>query len=108
MTQVLLNLVVNALDAMPYGGHLHLAARMTDDRQCPLEVAIGDSGCGIRPELRERIFEPFVTTKEHGTGLGLAISAQIVRQHGGDITVESQAGVGSTFMVRLPVSKPGG
>jgi two-component system NtrC family sensor kinase len=108
LTQVLLNLIVNALDAMPYGGPLCIAARMADDRPHPLEISITDGGCGIAPELQERIFEPFVTTKEHGTGLGLAISAQIIRQHGGDISVESQAGAGSTFTIRLPTSRPEG
>lgn len=124
MMQVLLNLIVNALDAMPTGGTLHIGSQIVAYHRVPqdeqamdlsckemkeqsgyaLEVEISDTGCGINEELQTQIFDPFVTTKEEGTGLGLAISTQIVEQHGGFITVESQPGQGSTFRLVLPIS----
>ena len=68
-------------------------------------ITIRDTGSGIAPELQERIFEPFMTTREKGTGLGLAISKQIVTQHHGRIIVRSEPGQGSTFMVLLPARR---
>ena len=114
--QVLLNLAVNARDAMPEGGTLTLAARnVTHDAQYAgtspeakagayVLLQVTDSGCGIPPELRERIFEPFFTTKDlgQGTGLGLATVHAIVKSHGGFVTVESEVGVGTTFRIHLP------
>lgn len=69
-------------------------------------IDVTDTGCGINPDLQERIFEPFVTTRENGTGLGLAISTQIVQKHGGSIKVKSQTGQGSTFTIVLPFGGP--
>ncbi len=98
--RALLNIVVNAFQAMPTGGTLRLTARADDGH---LEVAIQDTGQGIAPEHLDRIFEPYFTTKEGGTGLGLALTQRIVEAHGGSITVESRPGAGSTFRVRLPL-----
>jgi two-component system NtrC family sensor kinase len=102
--QVLLALVMNALDAMPHGGNLLLRTRsLPQSRQVELQVR--DDGMGIPPELLPRLFEPFLTTKEtgKGVGLGLAISKTIIERHGGEIEVESQPGRGTTFYVFLPV-----
>jgi two-component system NtrC family sensor kinase len=105
--QVIINLVTNAIDAMPRGGRLTLTTT-TDGEAVRLRVS--DSGVGITPESLERVFMPFHTTKEvgKGTGLGLSVSYGIVKNHGGDILVESQPGVGSTFTVVLPVEAPNG
>ncbi|HJS97842.1 MAG TPA: ATP-binding protein [Terriglobales bacterium] len=102
--QVLLALVMNAIDAMPRGGNLWLSAMATaDGRQ--LELRVRDDGCGIAPEILPQIFEPFLTTKEmgHGVGLGLAISRSIVERHGGGIEAQSELGRGTTFIMHLPL-----
>jgi two-component system NtrC family sensor kinase len=101
LVQVFLNLVLNAADAMPEGGMLRVASRLADVGR--LAVAFSDTGCGIRPEHLNRIFEPFFSTKEGSTGMGLDISNNVIKQHSGEITVESQVGKGSTFTVWLPV-----
>ena len=105
MKQVFLNLIHNALQAMPAGGNLRVRteASQTEDRQWVV-VRFADNGLGIRPSDMSRIFEPFFTTRaQHGgTGLGLSVSYGIVAEHGGKIEVESQPGVGSTFSVWLP------
>jgi len=100
--QVLMNLVINARDAMPDGGRLGISASAVDN-DCLL-IEVEDSGEGISPKNIDRIFDPFFTTKEpgKGTGLGLAISARLVDSFGGKITVESEPGRGTTFRVRLP------
>jgi two-component system, NtrC family, sensor kinase len=102
--QVLLALVMNAIDAMPRGGNLWLSAAATPDGG-QLELRVRDDGCGIAPEILPQIFEPFLTTKEtgHGVGLGLAISRSIVERHGGRIEAQSELGRGTTFMVHLPL-----
>ncbi len=99
--QVFLNLLLNALDAMPHGGQLQISTLYIE---APPGVAIRfqDSGLGISPEARPHIFEMFYTTKPEGSGLGLPISVNIVEHHGGRIDVESTPGVGSTFTVWLP------
>lgn len=105
--QVLLNLVLNARQAMAHGGKLTIEVRL-NARTRMVEVRIADTGCGIAPEKLRRIFEPFYTTKqpdEHGhggTGLGLSVCRQIIEQHNGRIRVESLVGKGSTFTVKLP------
>ncbi|GIV98095.1 MAG: hypothetical protein KatS3mg057_2752 [Herpetosiphonaceae bacterium] len=99
LRQVFLNLILNAIEAMPDGGTLTVR---TESRASFAVVEVQDTGIGIPAELRSRIFEPFFTSKPGGTGLGLAISAHIVTQHGGRIEVESEEGQGTTFRVILP------
>jgi signal transduction histidine kinase len=101
MKQVFLNILNNAVQAMPGGGLLIVQTHASAD---DVAVVLSDTGPGIAPELLQRIFEPFFTTKSevNGTGLGLAVSQGIVRQHGGSIEVVSQVGKGSTFTIRLP------
>lgn len=101
LKQVILNIVLNACQAMPKGGELTIR---TENFQANGSVAIrvSDSGLGIKPENRDKIFSPFFTTKDQGTGLGLAVSYAIVEQHGGKIIVESVSPHGATFIVVLP------
>jgi CheY-like chemotaxis protein len=117
--QVLMNLVLNAGDAMPGGGTLTIATgtASTDDVRAsgasfePVSgrcayVSVADTGSGMSPETLRRAFEPFFTTKERGTGLGLATVATIVAQHEGGVAVASEPGRGTTFTVYLPFSGP--
>jgi signal transduction histidine kinase len=104
--QVILNLIHNALHAMPKGGVLRITTnRRSKDHQDWVTAVVTDSGTGIAPENMERIFEPFFTTreKEGGTGLGLSISYGIVVEHGGFIEAESEVGKGSVFSIWIPV-----
>jgi PAS domain S-box-containing protein len=107
LQQVLLNLALNARDAMPDGGELEIATELAEGPAgAPeLRVRVRDTGGGIPPEHRERVFEPFFTTKhrEKGTGMGLAVAYGIVLSHGGSIGVESELARGATFEVRLPL-----
>ena len=112
MLQVLNNLAVNAVQAMPKGGSLRVAADVLrpDDaaaqglrRSVWLRISVADTGVGIAPQNLERIFEPFFTTKPTGTGLGLATCYSIVKQHGGQLRVDSEVGAGTTFHLMLPV-----
>ncbi len=106
LEQVFLNLVINALDAMPEGGELRVAYAPTTvaDGDRGIAVVVTDTGAGIAPEIRDRIFEPFFTTKkERGTGLGLSIGLGLIRGLGGDIDVKSEVGKGSRFAVKLPI-----
>jgi signal transduction histidine kinase len=106
--QVLLNLIINARQAMPRGGRLRLEVRQ-NARTDMAEISVTDSGVGIPPEGLRLIFEPFYTTKEPdehghgGTGLGLSVCRQIIDQHHGRIRVESLVGKGSTFTIKLPL-----
>jgi signal transduction histidine kinase/DNA-binding response OmpR family regulator len=100
LTQVFLNLVINAAEAMSAGGELTITTARQDNE---VHIGFSDTGPGITPEDAAKIFEPFYTTKATGTGLGLAISYGIVERHGGRITVESESGHGATFTVRLPI-----
>jgi len=101
LVQVLVNLIKNAVDAMPRGGTLRVT---TQHQGARVAVAVQDTGCGIPADQLDRIFMPFYTTKDpgRGTGLGLSVSYTIVRTFGGDIRVDSTPGVGSTFTVELP------
>jgi len=108
LEQVLLNLVINARQAMPRGGRLRIEVRENPHTQM-VEVKVADTGSGIPVERLPLIFEPFYTTKEPdehghgGTGLGLSVCRQIIEQHHGRIRVESVVGKGSTFTVKLPI-----
>jgi len=101
LRETFLNLLFNALDAMPQGGSLTFSTRIEGDR---VVCGVTDTGVGMSDTVRQRCFEPFFTTKaEHGTGLGLSIAYGIVTRHGGEIEVWSRPGEGSRFTVRLPV-----
>jgi two-component system, NtrC family, sensor histidine kinase HydH len=103
--QVFLNLCLNAVQAMPEGGELHIALgiRRYRTRRSVVDVSFRDTGVGIPRELMEKIFDPFFTTRSMGTGLGLPISLQIVREVGGVITAKNNAGGGATLRVSFPV-----
>lgn len=107
LREVLTNLILNAADAMPQGGHITVTSYDeldAEERPSAVVIEIADEGIGISSEIRARIFEPFFTTKgEQGTGLGLAVSLGIVEGHGGQIEIHSESGSGACFMVRLPV-----
>lgn len=106
--QVLLNIVKNSMEAMPLGGQIYISAAH-EPEQDEIFITISDTGIGIEPQALERIFEPFMTTKETGTGLGMFISRNIVKGHGGRIMVESQPGAGCQVTIALPVGiKKGG
>jgi len=102
LQQVFLNIIVNARQAMPNGGSLAITTAVAGDGS--VEVALGDTGCGMTAELAQKIFDPFYTTKdkEGGSGVGLFLCRNIVKDHGGTLTVSSRPGEGSTFIVRLP------
>ena len=106
ISQVLLNLIINAIEAMPSGGDLWVGTDVVESGD-EIQLTVRDSGLGMSPEQLDHLFEPFYTTKSEGTGLGLAISYGIVERHGGTIEVSSQPGDGTTFVVRLPVRLEG-
>ena len=98
--QVLVELLGNAAAATPAGGRVVVSTRAANGT---VELAVADSGPGIAPQDRAKVFEPFFTTRAEGTGLGLAVARQIVEAHGGRIDVGDGAGGGARFTVRLPV-----
>lgn len=100
LTGVLLNLLENAMQATEAGGSISLVAERVPGA---VNVRVRDTGRGIDPEIRQRLFEPFFTTRQEGTGLGLAIVRGVVESHGGEVAVESAPGAGSTFTLRLPL-----
>lgn len=103
LREVLINMIFNALDAMPSGGRLRL---VSDKVNSSVIISISDTGLGMTPETRSRVFEPFFTTKgEMGVGLGLAVSYGIISRHGGTIEVDSEPQRGSTFQIQLPVAE---
>ena len=99
LTQVVLNLVLNAIDATDDQGRIHLEAQVEDGW---LVLSVEDDGRGISLADRCRLFQPFFTTKPHGTGLGLFVSRQILEEFSGTLAYRSEPGQGSTFIVRLP------
>ena len=98
--QAVLNLMLNALQAMPEGGELILGASQDEDRAC---IDVIDTGKGIPPEAIGKIFQAYYSTKKGGTGLGLAMAQRIVHEHGGLIDVKSEPGKGTNFTLRLPI-----
>ncbi|MBI2524967.1 MAG: hypothetical protein HYV93_03195 [Candidatus Rokubacteria bacterium] len=98
--QALLNLVKNALEALPRGGRVTVATRLDGDWAA---VSVSDAGPGVPEAIARRLFEPFFTTKPHGTGLGLAITRQFVEEHGGSLTWTNSPGGGASFAIRLPL-----
>jgi signal transduction histidine kinase len=110
LKQVFLNLILNAYQAMPAGGHLHIETKMTErrdkggkHRQSYAHFSFVDTGVGIPPESIQRIFDPFFTTREKGAGIGLAIVHNIVRIHGGTIDAKSGKTGGTVFHVTFPL-----
>ncbi len=126
LQQVLLNLITNALDAMPHGGELRIETSVEQPVETPgvketkairamhlpsdhgsVIVKVRDTGSGIPEEILPKIFDPFFTTKAvgEGTGIGLSVCQQIIKIHGGVIEVSSQTGLGSAFTIKLPVQR---
>lgn len=103
LREVLVNMVFNAVDAMPNGGNLTLAA---EDLEDSVVISVGDTGTGMPPEVKSRIFDPFFTTKgKAGMGLGLAVSFGIIRRHEGSVEVDSEVGAGTKFKIILPIAE---
>jgi signal transduction histidine kinase len=102
--RALQNLVLNGIDAMPHGGTLTVRTRRAGNL---VRIDVADTGEGLMPEERDRLFTPYYTTKQHGTGLGLAIVQSVVSDHGGRIRVQSQRGRGTTFHIELPAEGRG-
>jgi len=105
LQQVFFNIIINAIQAMKDGGTLLMQTDMIEDRgKQVVRVMIGDSGPGIKPEVLDKIFTPFFTTKTQGTGLGLAICRQLIEQQGGTIDIKSRVGEGTRVLIYLPVN----
>ena len=111
LTQAVLNLLLNAVDATPQGGEVSLASQFVYSDTMPFEtdadgqwmvLTVADTGVGMNEDVLARIFDPYFTTKDGGTGLGLSLVARIVEEHGGRIDVKSRVGVGTTFRIFLP------
>jgi two-component system sensor histidine kinase HydH len=100
LTQVFLNLLINAIQAMEKGGRIDVRAGATDRT---VEVVVADSGCGISKEDLSHVFDPYFTTKPEGTGLGMAMSAKIIEEHGGTIYLRSKPGMGTMVVVAIPI-----
>ena len=111
MKQVFMNLILNAIQAMPGAGKITLLSRAVERNGVQpagefVQVEVRDDGIGIPEENLHHIFDPFFTSKDEGSGLGLAVSHQIVQEHGGFVTVESTVGKGTSFFIHVPVGKP--
>jgi signal transduction histidine kinase len=107
LQQVLMNLLLNAVEAMTVDGALTISTKISREEggANQLEIHVKDTGIGIRKENLDRIFEPFFTTKKNGTGLGLAITQRVVWEHKGRIEAKSETGKGATFIISLPVPR---
>ncbi len=103
LKQALINLVDNAVHAMPNGGELAIKTQYDKDTST-VRLEISDTGQGIAPELKEKIFDPFFSTRHEGVGLGLPIAYRIIREHGGTLELKSKVGKGTTFIISFPVS----
>jgi signal transduction histidine kinase/ActR/RegA family two-component response regulator len=104
LREVLVNMIYNAIDAMPSGGEIRLATQENRER---VVICVGDTGTGMSPDVKQRLFDPFFTTKgKAGTGMGLAVSFGIIRRHEGSIEVDSEPGRGTTFKISLPKVMP--
>jgi two-component system sensor histidine kinase HydH len=99
--QALLNIFLNAINAMPNGGTLTIDSSFRGNDK--LLFSISDTGCGIAPKDLPHIYDPFFSKKDHGTGLGLSITHEIIKNHNGRIYAESELGKGTTFRVELPI-----
>jgi signal transduction histidine kinase/FixJ family two-component response regulator len=105
LREVLVNMIYNAIDAMPSGGEIRMSSQEANGR---VVLTIADSGTGMTPDVKSRLFDPFFTTKgKGGTGMGMAVSFGIIRRHNGSIDVESEPGRGTTFRISLPVAEGG-
>ncbi|HEX4131030.1 MAG TPA: ATP-binding protein [Pirellulales bacterium] len=102
LRQVVVNLLLNAIEAIPDGGTIEVGSELVVGPPAQCVVTIADSGPGIADKVRARLFEPFVTNKERGTGLGLAISRRIVQEHGGELSARNRPGGGAEFRIALP------
>ncbi|HUS08823.1 MAG TPA: ATP-binding protein [Pyrinomonadaceae bacterium] len=103
LREVLVNMIYNAVDAMPSGGEIRMSSQETNGR---VVLTIADNGTGMTPDVKSRLFDPFFTTKgKGGTGMGMAVSFGIIRRHNGSIDVESEPGRGTTFRISLPIDK---
>jgi len=100
MKRALLNLIKNAISAMPDGGELRLQTKREGDN---VTIIISDTGVGIPEELQGKIFEPYFTTRDTGSGLGLTVVYKVVKEHGGDLHMDSRPGRGTTFRISIPV-----
>jgi signal transduction histidine kinase len=102
MRQVLLNLILNAIHAMPQGGIVEIESRHSRN---VVELTVRDDGVGIDPAIRDKIFDPFFTTKSEGSGLGLSVAYQLIKQHDGEIELVELNSPGALFVIRLPMTK---
>jgi len=105
INQVLLNLLLNAIQSMDKPGTIRVSLQQEEGEDDAVAIVVDDEGKGIAPEHLPNIFRPFFTTKGHGTGLGLSLARRMVESHGGTITVESTLGTGTRFTVLLPVRR---
>jgi signal transduction histidine kinase len=106
LEQVFVNLLINAIEAVPEGGTVQVISAM-DESKSTITIEVADNGPGIGKKEREKIFEPFFSTKSKGTGLGLAVSYGIIQNHQGDISIQSRPGEGTRFIITIPVSQDG-